>query len=256
MSALRSLLNSIVPGRLLAALDRRNTKKRWPDYADLTTKEIFTKIYAEGVWGRASQNAAGYYSGTGSHDAAVVETYVVAVRAFLSSLHRPNVVDLGCGDFSVGSQVRAACDRYVACDIVEPLIQFNRDKYRSLDVDFRVLNLAEDPLPPADVVLIRQVLQHLGNAQIAGAVAQIASKYRYLVLTEHLPAEKTFVPNLDHPSGPDNRLGIGSGIVLTKPPFNLRVFEERVLCEVPEVGGVIRTIMYRLSQHGMHDQRS
>lgn len=236
----------MIPARLLAAFDRHSMKRRWPAFSALTTQEIFTKIYTDGTWGQSGDAGYKFYSGTGSHDEAVVSAYVAAVREFLATLGVPDVVDLGCGDFSVGSKIRDACGKYTACDIVEPLIQYNREKYRDLDVEFRVLNLAVDELPSADVVLLRQVLQHLGNSQIAAALSQITSKYKYLVLTEHLPLGKTFIPNLDHPSGPDNRLGIASGIVLTRPPFSLNVIQERVICEVLEVGGVIRTTVFTL----------
>jgi hypothetical protein len=145
--------------------------------------------------------------------------------------NRPNVVDLGCGDFHIGAQIRGLCGAYAACDIV----------------DFSVIDLTTDILPGGDIVFIRQVLQHLSNDQIIKALPRIASTYKYLILTEHLPAAKTFIANLDKPTGPDNRLGQNSGIVLTKPPFNLAVKEEKVICETMEGGGVIRTWLYRLA---------
>ena len=71
-------------------------------------------------------------------------------------------------------------------------------------------------------MFIRQVLQHLSNAQISRIVPKL-SIYRLLVLTEYLPSSGDFVPNLDRPTGVGTRLGTetDSGIVLTEPPFNL-----------------------------------
>jgi hypothetical protein len=37
----------------------------------------------------------------------------------------------------------------------------------------------------------------------------------------------------------------GSGVVLTAPPFNIRPLHEETLCQVPSLGGVIRTTAYR-----------
>ena len=71
----------------------------------------------------------------------------------------------------------------------------------------------KDELPQAEIVFIRQVLQHLSNREIKNALPQIALKYKYLVLTEHLPESQDFVHNLDKPTGANNRLGINSGIV-------------------------------------------
>jgi hypothetical protein len=160
---------------------------------------------------------------------------------------KPNVVDIGCGDFFVGSQIRKLCGSYTACDIVEPLIAFNKAKYKLLNVNFRVLDLTKDELPDGDVLFIRQVFQHLSNEQIKMALPQISKTYKYFVLTEHLPAHKSFTPNLDFPTGPNIRLDIDSGIVLTARPLNLKVQDERILCEAPQMGGIVRTILYRLS---------
>ena len=137
------------------------------------------------------------------------------------------------------------CGRYTACDVVPDLIDFNRTALTHLDVDFRVLDMVEDALPEGDVVFVRQVLQHLGNAAISKAIAKIAAQYKYLVLTEHVPARAGFVPNVDIVSGAGTRLVLGSGVVLTTSPFNLRPLEERVLFESGQFGGTIRTIAYR-----------
>lgn len=220
----------------------------WALFKGLTTQEVFTKIYAEGHWGRSTDAADRFFSGSGSRHPLIVGAYINAVREFLSGLpQRPRVVDLGCGDFCVGYKIRDLCADYVACDIVAPLIAFNREKYHGLHVDFRTLDLTRDALPEADVVFVRQVLQHLSNAEILAALPELCRKYKYLVLTEHLPAGPTFVPNLDKPTGRDIRLGLGSGIVLTCPPFDLQALAERTLCEVAEGGGTIRTTLYQLA---------
>jgi len=155
-------------------------------------------------------------------------------------------VDLGCGDFIVGSRIRRLCDKYIACDIVEPVISWNKQKYKDMNVDFRVLDISKDDLPGGDIVFIRQVLQHLSNDHIAGAISQLAAKYKYLVLTEHLPSSIIFNHNLDKPAGSYIRIALNSGVVLTSAPFNLKVKENSVLCEVADDDGVIRTNLYRL----------
>ena len=176
----------------------------------------------------------------------MVAGYVNAVSEFLRGLGKPDVVDLGCGDFKVGSQIRPLCGRYTACDVVPELIDFNRGAYEQLDVDFRVLDITADALPEGDVVFVRQVFQHLSNAAIAKAMAKIVAHYKYLVLTEHVPALAGFVPNVDIATGAGTRLQIGSGVVLTSPPFNLHAAAERTLSESPQFGDVIRIVVYTL----------
>jgi Methyltransferase domain len=248
MSSIRKSVKSLMPASIVNRIRSLRTPVGYEDYKNLSTREVFEKIYETNAWGQPTDPDQKFYSGTGSHEGAVASVYLNAVRGFLGSLPgpKPDVVDLGCGDFSVGSQVRPLCNGYIACDIVGPLIEFNRQNYRSLDVDFRVLDLARDELPPADIVFVRQVLQHLSNAEVKRALPQLAAKYKYLVLTEHLPAEEDFAPNLDKPAGPGIRMQIDSGIVLTRAPFKLRPRKEERLCQVEEDGGMIRTTLYTL----------
>lgn len=244
MSNVTNAIKRRLPAPILHALRTYRGRSKLREFSGLSTKAVFTKIYEDGVWGGDGDPDQKYFSGSGSRDVAV-ESYIEAVGKFLRSLGRkPDVVDLGCGDFHVGSRVRPLCASYIACDIVDSLIASNAERYKSMGVDFRTLDLTHDELPAGDVVFVRQVLQHLSNAEIARAVRKIPAKYRYLVLTEHVPPE-AFPHNLDKSAGPDNRLAINSGIVLTSAPFNMEAMEQTVLCEVEEWGGIIRTMAYR-----------
>jgi hypothetical protein len=128
---------------------------------------------------------------------------------------------------------------------VQSLIDFNAKKFKGLDVEFKVLDLTKDELPGGDIVILRQVLQHLPNSAILRALPEIIAKYKYILLTEHLPPDEDFVHNLDKPPGPDIRLSRGSGVVLTSPPFYLRAVSV-CLCQSkePVFGGIIRTDVY------------
>jgi hypothetical protein len=209
-----------------------------------TAEEAFSAVYRRGHWGKSSNPAEKFYSGSGSHDVAAVRNFIATQQEQL------NAVDLGCGDFSVGSQLQSLFKNYTACDVVPDLIKHNSEKFKSLGVVFRQLDIIKDPLPPGDIVFIRQVLQHLSNEDIQNIVSKVSKIYRYLVLTEHLPANNNFLPNKDHRTGRDVRIANNSGIVLTEPPFNFRAKREFVLCEVPENSGadkgIIRSTFYEL----------
>lgn len=248
MTKLMKAIRAVLQGPLFNAYNRFRMNIVLEGYKALTAKEAFTRIYAKNAWGKSNDPSDKYYSGSGSRKRDVVEAYINSIDQFLRSFAtKPDVVDLGCGDFSVGSQVRSLCANYIACDIVEPLIAFNKEKFASLNVDFRTLDITADELPHADVVFIRQVLQHLSNEMIERVLPQILTKYNYLVLTEHLPAAESFPHNVDIRTGPYFRLFLNSGIVLTSPPFNLKALEERKICQGPDCGGIIQTTVYRLS---------
>src|SRR5689334_16770122 len=229
MNSLKRVTKAILPKPALMAI--RKYRPKFKDYRNLSTQEVFSKIYETGFWGKSGDPSQPYCSGNGSRDGTILSAYITAVQDFLGNLaKKPHVVDLGCGDFFVGARIRPLCDSYTACDIVPKLIEFNREKFKPLNVDFRVLDLTTDELPRGDVVFIRQVLQHLSNEQIARALPKIASQYKFLVLTEHLPETPRFEPNLDKPAGPDIRTCVDSGVVLTSPPFSLKAKHERLLC--------------------------
>lgn len=204
-----------------------------------TTQEIFERIYRDKLWGGRKLFWKPFHSGTGSTAKDVVESYVRAITPIITG---KTVVDMGCGDFSIGRQLAPHTRHYIACDIARPLIEHLRRKNRYSEIDFCVLDAAEDQLPHGDIVLVRQVLQHLGNENIA-RIARKLTQYPTAIITEHLPGA-AFVPNLDMPTGHQNRTFIGSGIILTEPPFNLVPKNRRVLCEIPQHGGIIRTELY------------
>lgn len=222
--------------------------REWKFGQDQGLEGVFSRVYAEGHWGRSADQAHPFYSGSGSHEDSVVATYVDAIRAFIQELGGTlSAVDLGCGDFNVGARIRPLFGNYIAGDVVPALIESNRKSYSALDVDFRQIDLTRDEIPSADVILVRQVLQHLSNRDIMNFVSRVSGRCRYLVITEHLPLNDDFRPNIDKPSGPNIRLKIGSGVVLSKEPFNLKVTDERTLCTVTQGDGRIVTTAYQLA---------
>ena len=224
---------------------RRRIKTMSGNDQNQSIREVFSKIYNESAWGASESKDDLFYSGLGSHDHKIVSPYIEAITDFLLKFReKPVVVDLGCGDFSIGSRLRAHCGKYIACDIVQELIEFNKTKYAELNVDFRVLDLTEDQLPRGDIVFIRQVLQHLSNNQIMKAIPKLASQYKYLVLTEHLPSTENFEHNIDKEAGAGVRTRLGSGVVLTSAPFNMAYRNKSILCSVDGYGGRIITTLY------------
>jgi hypothetical protein len=215
------------------------------------TKRIFENIYLCKGWGSSGDPQDRFFSGSGTRTQEIAGPYISAVTFFLDGfkmiMGRPaDVVDLGCGDFFIGSKLRPHCGRYVACDIVPSLIEFNRDKFRKDNVEFLALDFTEDELPAADVVFVRQVFQHLENSQINKALNNISTRYDYLLLTEHLPSEFDFMPNHDIPSVGSWRVPNSSGVVVTAPPFNLKVRSSLRLVESKLKLGRVVTTLYKL----------
>lgn len=200
----------------------KKNKKPWP------TQKAMEQIYDLNLWGGKKTE---FYSGFGSHHPELVQPYINKVKSFFTSFDVSlTVLDLGCGDFNIGKELYTYSKNYIAIDIVEDLINFNTEKYKADNLEFRCLDIAKDNLPKADCVVIRQVLQHLSNAEV-DTILQKISNYKYIVLTEHIP-KGNFEPNKDIISGQGIRLKKQSGLDVLKPPFNFKVKSKKELLSI------------------------
>jgi hypothetical protein len=250
MRKIKSFLKALVPLKiqhhLIDIIGRYKKYQNDKKTRGLLTKDIFETIYTQKIWG-PPVNTDKFSSGHGSHDSKYVDSYVLAVNNFIQNFkQKPNLVDLGCGDFNIGSKIRPYCNKYFACDIASSVIEFNIEKYKDLEVDFRCVDIIEDNLPEGNVVIIRQVLQHLSNEHILKVVEKLY-QFEYLILSEYIPLG-TFTSNIDQPTGAYSRIarGINSGVVLTDPPFSMRILNKQFLCSNEDKSGILETIVYKL----------
>jgi SAM-dependent methyltransferase len=184
-------------------------------------KSIFGDIYAKNEWGGATGTL---YSGSGSRGQPA-QDYVLLVTNFIVQHNVKSVLDLGCGDFFIGRQIADVCEHYIGVDVVPSMIEQHRDRHGSSKIDFQCLDITRAPLPLADLCLIRQVLQHLSNKQIA-SVVQHLSQFTYVIVTEHFPHSGEFeAANRDKAAGSSTRVPFGSAVVLDQPPFAMKCTE-------------------------------
>jgi len=190
-------------------------------------QKIFHDVYDNKLWGSAPNSK--FFSGPGSHGEAArvyVDNLVELLKHHAYELKRPlNVVDLGCGDFAIGKSMleRLPNINYLGCDIVAKLVEHNQMQYAGDRISFKQLDIVTDKLPDGDVYLVRQVLQHLSNAEIISFFQRIPRKYIYV--TEGHPVHPSGPINPDKLTGDGTRYsfqgGGGRGVELSLPPFNL-----------------------------------
>ena len=199
----------------------KKNKKPWP------TKDVMNQIYELKLWGGKDFD---FYSGSGSHNSKITIPYINALLSFLKAHNPPlTVCDLGCGDFNIGKELVKYSKKYYAIDIVKKLIDRNKSLYKSDKLEFSCLDIVSDNLPFADCVIIRQVLQHLSNAEILSVVKKL-SAFKYIILTEHIPFGN-FTSNKDIISGQGIRLKQNSGVNILDAPFNLKIKGQKLLDE-------------------------
>jgi len=180
---------------------------------------VLLQVSRDATW---EGDAPGLRAGGGvtSRRAAV---YASSVLAFAREHGVRNIVDLGCGDFTVGARLVEGGLGYVGVDIVPDLVARNERLFGRDGVRFVCRDIIADELPDGDLCLVRQVLQHLSNAQIEGVLRNV-ERYRHVLVTEHYPALDVAVrPNVDKPCGEDVRVYDDSGVYLDAAPFGRRL---------------------------------
>ena len=235
---IKNTIKKMIPYSLLEWRRRKVSAKNQRRFADKSVAETFGEIYEKNAWGGAKGE---FYSGDGS-TAEYADAYAEAVRQFIRKNKIERVVDLGCGDFRVAAKFVSKDFHYTGCDVVFSLVKHLNETHRNETTQFRCVNIVEDELPDGDLCLIRQVLQHLSNAEIA-KVLHNAGKFKYLIITEHYPnPKKEYAPNLDIPHGPSVRVQFDSAVVLDAPPFDLK--NVKLLLDVEaEEGTRIKTFL-------------
>jgi hypothetical protein len=83
------------------------------------------------------------------------------IPRMLKSLGAGSLVDAPCGDFFWMKEVCLPVQRYVGIDVVPELIRANSEKYGNTCRSFLEMNIIEEVVPCADIVLCRDCLVHL-----------------------------------------------------------------------------------------------
>jgi len=222
----------------------RNFRK----YEKLGIRETFSQVYDQNIWGGIKGD---YYSGSGTHNKNTCR-YVERVTEFMRETSITTVAEIGCGDFTITQQVlkELPCIQYTGIDVVPGLIERNNRLFGTGYIQFQTADATKDRLPDAQLVIIRQVLQHLNNEQVQSILQQIR-KYRFALITEHLPIGPDVVVNLNKSVGPHIRMRINSGVFIEAPPFSINnssvflEYREDDLIKGKTVPAIMRTYLVK-----------
>ena len=166
-------------------------------------EEIFTKIYKKHYWGGHSR------SGPGS-DLSQTKTIRNQLPKVFRNLGVSSVLDAPCGDHHWAKEMNLDFLDYTGVDIVQDIIETNIKKYAQTKKKFVHLDICKDNLPKADLILCRDLMQHLSYEEIWKATANITkTKSKYLLASSQLDTQK----NRDITTGGWRRLN------LMIPPF-------------------------------------
>jgi SAM-dependent methyltransferase len=167
--------------------------------------EIFDDIYRNNLWHGGS--------GSGSREEMTRE-YRAFLRTFVHDNQIASVVDLGCGDWQIARHLDWTGIDYTGVDVSSVVLNDTKSFARE-GVRFLHANAVTDPLPAADLLIVKDVLQHWSNADILAFLPRLQN-YRLALITNGFPEHAAAYVNHDMPAGFHYR-----PVDPTRSPFNL-----------------------------------
>lgn len=190
-----------------------------------SNEEIFDAIYSGGGWGKTDETEDGVSSGSGS-SLENSKQYVDFVVDLIRKSGFGSIVDIGCGDYRVSKRIvdqLGSQMKYTGIDVSKLIIDRNNAKFGSDTVRFVHGDGGDIDYPEADIILVREVMQHISNADILRMIPRIR-QFKDNVITNS-QAVSGSGKNVDIASGSMSRAAIGEGLWLENEPFNLPIVE-------------------------------
>jgi len=143
-------------------------------------ENVFETIYKNNCWKSIESR-----SGEGSDLSTTTE-----IRKQLPFIWKKykikSFLDVPCGDFNWMNAVDKKGIEYIGGDIVEELINRNKEHYETSNIQFKKIDITKDPLPQADMIFCKDCLQHLSYDNIRKALQNFKrSGAKYLMLTSY-----------------------------------------------------------------------
>jgi len=176
--------------------------------SSLNHQKIFAEIYAADTWNGGS--------GTGSGEAAS-KPYREVLQQILSTGRVRSVVDIGCGDWQVGRLIDWASIDYTGMDVVPDVIAANEARFNHR---WMLADARNAELPDADLYILKDVLQHWTNAEIAAFMAKMRAGGREMLITNTVTQLGAHALNADLPSAGDFR-----PLDIRLDPFSVKAHE-------------------------------
>jgi SAM-dependent methyltransferase len=137
------------------------------------SETVFSRIYTGNEWV--------FGSGDGSLPSST-EEYRSFLQSFLREHRIRSVVDVGCGDWQFSRLLDWSGVEYLGIDVVDEVIKKNSSAFAGPNVRFLRQDVLESRPPPADLLLLKDVLQHWPFAAIESIISWFPS-YRYILVT-------------------------------------------------------------------------
>lgn len=170
--------------------------------------ERFSEIYERNEWIFGSGEGSLPFHNIG---------YIAFLQDFIAKHDIRSVVDMGCGDWQFSQFINWGEARYHGYDVVKSVVEANRENFAEDGVEFTLYSGEPSELPDADLLIAKDVLQHLSNERVKDVISHFA-RFKYVLVTNSFdPAGQT--TNIDIPDGGWRYLDV------RRPPFNVAAEE-------------------------------
>jgi 2-polyprenyl-3-methyl-5-hydroxy-6-metoxy-1,4-benzoquinol methylase len=148
----------------------------------MSNAEVFSKIYKEDLWHGGS--------GAGSKLENVKE-YVEVLQKYIDKPEVKTVLDLGCGDWQFSKFLDLSSVSYLGVDVVESVIESNSTSYSASNIKFISRDITTYEVPKADLIICKDVLQHLSNKDVVTILVKIITSSKFSLITNDFKPENT-----------------------------------------------------------------
>jgi SAM-dependent methyltransferase len=169
-------------------------------------KAIFDEIYISKIWG--------FQSGSGS-DPVNAKDWINLVNRVLEIPEFTSILDIGSGDWRLGSEYNSAGKNYLGLEVSEEALRIS-EKFSSSNVQFVQGDAELIELPKVDLILVKDVLQHLSSKSIIQIYSKIQKSCKVALICNDFSTSNSDVSN-----------GGFRGLDLRKEPFrfDLQIFD-------------------------------
>jgi SAM-dependent methyltransferase len=147
-------------------------------------REAFTRAYTDARW----HNGSG--PGSGEAETGIWREFLAA---YLRKHRIRSVLDLGCGDWQHSRLIDWTGIAYHGIDVVPEVITANTAAYGGPGITFQCADITTCPLPGAELIICKEVLQHWPLADIQQFRKRVMWRRKVLIVNDCLP----LVANVD-----------------------------------------------------------
>jgi 2-polyprenyl-3-methyl-5-hydroxy-6-metoxy-1,4-benzoquinol methylase len=135
-------------------------------------EDKFNNIYKKNIWGGGS--------GTGSKLSHDNKWYLSFIKDIIKDKEIKTILDIGCGDWEIMKNFSYDGLKYDGIDIVKSVIDAN-ESYVKPNIHFYHKNILNEDINNYDLIIIKDVLQHLEDNDIIKIMDKLMKKGSYIL---------------------------------------------------------------------------